>query len=393
MFEKEDGGRSGESTGIRMAFVHISGLCWSYFSYHLLIKAKQVGVQLDDRPVTTVKEQIAEIESLLSENIDVLLFRPMATDDAGLLAVLQRAQAQGVHLISIDGLPGGMIDTCSVTADNFGGQAALAEYIFKKMQGKGKVAYLQGDLRTEAGELRNKGLQSALLRYPEIELVFTEAFDWSSSVFNYHQGIEMAKTALSAHPDLNTIISATDEGALGVNLVLEQLGLKGKLIVAGFDGMPEGITALHTGDLEITARQPLDTMAQLSLDLALSLVKGEIKTINHHVLDVDLITRENIGDAAMRALRIFPEVTADLNQRATEQKNNATFLEALFDVLPTMVLVKEAKTLRYVRVNRAREAWLDTPHGSQLGKNAEDFYPPRNCGQVHLRGPGHRGYR
>ena len=37
-----------------MAFVHVSGLCWSFFGYHLLTIAKQAGVRLIDRPVNTV---------------------------------------------------------------------------------------------------------------------------------------------------------------------------------------------------------------------------------------------------------------------------------------------------------------------------------------------------
>jgi len=366
---------SGELAATRMAFVHISGLCWNFFEYHLRIKARLAGVELIDRPISTVEEQVAEVETLLHENIDVLLFRAMATDDAELLAVLQRAQNEGIHLISIDGLPGGTTSMCSVSADNFGGQAKLSEYTFNKMGGKGKIAYLQGDLRTEAGVQRNRGLQSVLSRFPEIELVFTETYDWSSTSSNYLQGMEMATAALHDHPDLDAIISATDEGGLGVNTLLGKLGYRGKIIVTGFDGMPEGITAVGAGDLEVTASQPLDRMAQLAFDLATGMARGEITTPTHRILDVDLVTRASIGDAAMRRLRVFPEVAADLNQQATEQKSTASFLETLFYVMPTMVLVKDAKDLRYVSVNRAREAWLNTPHGYQLGKTDHDFYP------------------
>ncbi len=366
---------SGELAVARMAFVHISGLCWNFFEYHLRVKARLAGVELIYRPISNIGEQIAEIESLLRENVDVLLFRPVATYDAGLLAILERAQSEGVHLISIDGVPGGTTGMCSVSADNFGGQAKLAEYTFNKIGGKGKIAYLQGDLRTAAGVQRNKGLQSVLRRFPDIDLVFTEAFDWSSTLPNYLQGRDMAMAALHAHPDLDAIISATDEGGLGVNTVLGQLGYRGKIIVTGFDGMPEGITAVGIGDLEVTASQPLDRMAQLALDLATGMTRGEVTTFSHHLLDVDLVTRATIGVAAMRALRVFPEVAADLNQQATEQKKNANFLETLFDAMPTMVLVKDAKDLRYLSVNRAREAWLNTPHGFQLGKSVHDFYP------------------
>ena len=375
MGEEQNAGVSPKDARWRVAFVHISGLCWSFFGYHLLIRAKQAGVALIDRPVATVCEQIAQIERLLREGIDVLIFRPMVTDHAGLLAVLQRAQAQGVHLVSIDGLPGGAIDLCSVSADNFGGQAALAEYVFEKMQGRGKIAYLQGDLRTEAGLLRDRGMRSVLRRYPQVELVYAGAFDWSEATFNFLQGRAMAREALTAHPDLDAIISATDEGALGVNAVLDEIGRRGKVMVAGFDGMPEGISAIHSGELEVTARQPLDTMAQLAFDLALGMVQGRVGGVVHHVQEVDLVTRANVGAAAMRALRVFPEITADLNQRVTAQKDSASFMETLLDVMPTMICVKQAGDLRTVHTNRARETWFDSPRGSQLGKTDHDLYP------------------
>ncbi len=112
----------GEPGPLRIAFVHLSSLCWNFFEYHLRIRAKQAEVVLIDKSISTVAEQIAVIDSLLRENLDVLVFRPMATDHAELLAALQRAQAAGVRLISIDGVPGGSIDTCSIAADNMGWQ-------------------------------------------------------------------------------------------------------------------------------------------------------------------------------------------------------------------------------------------------------------------------------
>lgn len=359
-----------------MGVLHDSGMFWGFFGYHLLIRAKAADVALIDRMVTTLREQIDAIDALLDERINVLLFRAMATDHAELLAVLRRAQDRGVHLISLDGLPGGGLDICSVTADNFGGQAALADYLFRQMKRKGKVAYIQGDMRTDAGVLRDRGLRRALLEHPKIELVFAESLDWSSPVSNFHQGADLAGRILLLHPDVNAILCATDEGALGVTTVVEQTGLRGKVLVGGFDGMPEAITALDSCALEATARQPLDTMAELAFELAMNLCAGEVKTVVHYVQDVEVVTRANLGMEALRALRVFPEVTADLNQRTTEQKDNAVFLEALFDVMPTLVLVKDARDLRYIRANKARDDCLNVPRGSQVGKFTEDFDPP-----------------
>ena len=81
--------------------------------------------------------------------------RPRATPDV--LACLQRARAAGVHLVCVDGQPGGGLEVCSVTADNFGGQAVLADFVFRKLKGRGNIAYLQGDLASDSGVLRDHG--------------------------------------------------------------------------------------------------------------------------------------------------------------------------------------------------------------------------------------------
>jgi len=109
------------AAAVRIGFVHIDALCWTFFQYHLTILGKHAGVQIVDRPVHTLRQQVAEIENLINERVDVLLFRPMVADDPALLATLKRAQAQGMRLIAIDGLPGGELDVTSIVSDNLGG--------------------------------------------------------------------------------------------------------------------------------------------------------------------------------------------------------------------------------------------------------------------------------
>ena len=51
------------------------------------------------------------------------------------------------------------------------------------------------------------------------------------------------------------------------------------------------------------------------------------------------------------------------------------FLDAVIEALPNMVFVKEARTLRFVRFNRAGEELLGYSRGELLGKNDYDFFP------------------
>ncbi len=52
-----------------------------------------------------------------------------------------------------------------------------------------------------------------------------------------------------------------------------------------------------------------------------------------------------------------------------------SFLDSLIENLPNMVFVKDAKSLRFVRMNRAGEDLLGTKRSELIGKNDFDFFP------------------
>jgi PAS domain S-box-containing protein len=53
----------------------------------------------------------------------------------------------------------------------------------------------------------------------------------------------------------------------------------------------------------------------------------------------------------------------------------ASLLEAIVDLVPISVFVKDAGDLTFVRVNRANEELLGIPRGAQLGRTDHDFFP------------------
>jgi len=370
------------SPALRIAFVHIDSLCWTFFRYHLMVRAKHVGIDFVDRPIQSMAAQIAEIEALLREPLDVLMFRPVSSGHAGLLAVLKRAQALGVHLIAIDGSVGGDLDVTGVGIDNFGGQAGVTEFICQRLNGRGTIAHLQGDQRMEAAQRRTAGLHSVVARYPGIHLAFEMAVDWGSSVPLRTQGERLARLALAEHPQLDAIITTGDENAFGVHDVLLEMGRQDSVLVTGFDALPDALVAIEDGWLEASVHQPLEQMAERALQDALRLGRNGLKggrwpgPVTHTVLAAETISRGNLVEATLDALRLFPEVIGELEQRKIQQQNSASFLETLIDNLPYMLFVKDAQDLAYVKRNRTADDWIHATPGSMLGKTASDVYSP-----------------
>lgn len=365
----------GRPTEIRIGYVHLDALCWTFFRYHLLIKASQRGISVIDRPVSTLKEQIAEIDSLLGENIGVLMLRPVASDDPELLSVVQRALSLGVQVIALDGSVGGDIDITTVSVDNLAGQAGITDYICQRLNGKGTIAHLQGNQTMEAGQLRTQGLHSVLERYPGIKLVHEVELDWGSPVPLRVQGKALAHLALAAHPMLDAIITTSDESAFGVHDALLDLGLQDEVLVTGFDALPEALIAIEDGQMEASVHQPLEMMAERALYDAMRLVRDEPGLATHTQLASETISQANLVDACLRALQLFPNVIRELDERRSQQQMSASFLETLVDNLPDILFVKDAESLAYVRRNRAADNWAGVAPGSLLGKTASDVYP------------------
>jgi PAS domain S-box-containing protein len=64
-----------------------------------------------------------------------------------------------------------------------------------------------------------------------------------------------------------------------------------------------------------------------------------------------------------------------LANRAAELEETTTFLDSVIENLPTMLFVKEATDLRFVRWNKAGEELIGYPRAALIGKNDYDFFP------------------
>ncbi len=67
--------------------------------------------------------------------------------------------------------------------------------------------------------------------------------------------------------------------------------------------------------------------------------------------------------------------TQQLTDAAEELRQSRSFLDSIVENIPNMIFVKDAKTLRFVRFNRAGEILLGRMREELVGKNDFDFFP------------------
>ena len=74
------------------------------------------------------------------------------------------------------------------------------------------------------------------------------------------------------------------------------------------------------------------------------------------------------------AVEVFTDITS-LKQVEESERRAHTFLDNIIEHVPAMIFVKEAKELRFQRLNRAGEELLGMKREQLLGKNDFDFFP------------------
>ena len=138
-----------------------------------------VGELLYADAQASADKQVPQVEDLLAQEPDALILVPMGA--AALTAPVERAMAQGVPVI---------LCASSVETDNFvtevgtnlyASGAGLAEYLAKRLNGKGKVLMMTGIPGVSTSDIMEAGGKATFKKYPGIELIDVQPGNWSTA--------------------------------------------------------------------------------------------------------------------------------------------------------------------------------------------------------------------
>jgi ribose transport system substrate-binding protein len=232
--------------------------------------------------------QVSQIQDLLAQNIDALIYIPAGATAASV--PVKAARAAGVPVINIDrnaeGAPGDtFIATNSVASAN-----EVCTYIAKQAEGKGKMLIIHGQKGTTPEIDRSKGCAEALKAYPDIKVVGEL---WSEG-WHQDEGFKLTQDLLQTNPDVKIVWGQADALALGAAQAIKVANPDHRIWVAGFDGDTAALTALKDGVFDVTATQQTQKMGRMGVDSAIALVKGE-KVPAEQLLTATLTTKDNVA--------------------------------------------------------------------------------------------------
>jgi ABC-type sugar transport system substrate-binding protein len=246
--------------------------------------------------------QVANVEDLLAQGIDVLILHPVNTVAAG--SLVEKARKENVPVISMDRLPINANVNCHVTANSFLVGQAQAKYLADKLNGKGNIVILEGEAGNDVAKEITAGNKDILKNYPGMKIVVDQTHKaWSRDL-----AMATTENALTNYKDDIQGILANNSGMImgAVQAILAE-GMKGKVVTVGSDADKDSCQAIIDGTNSADVDKEPYQLGLITFETAVKVARGEkIETdttvqngkykVPVKFTPVRIITKENVKD-------------------------------------------------------------------------------------------------
>lgn len=210
--------------------------------------------------------QLAILNDMANKGYNGIVLSPIS--EGNLLPGVEKAVAKNIPMVVNNDAFMPEIDVTTGVWHWEGGLLA-AKWIDKKLGGKGKVAIIQGNLKTPPARSRT----DAFVKYfkdnnPNVKIVDVQQADWDRM-----KAKDLADTWLKKYPDLDAIFCNNDTMAMGA--VEAAKAANKKIVIVGIDGTGEALKAIKSGDLAATVSSFPTYLSQISTEMVLRKLGGQ----------------------------------------------------------------------------------------------------------------------
>jgi ribose transport system substrate-binding protein len=211
--------------------------------------AKELGVTLEHVAPTkpdNIEEQTRLVEDWIVKKPDAFVFVPV--DYKALVPSIQKANAANIPVV---GYNNRMTDVNLVTyvgSDDETMEYELCKYLFKAMDGKGKVVHIDGVPAAITAQNRKKGFERAVKETPGIEVLASQP-----GQYRRLPAVQVFENLMQRFPVIDAVVCANDDMAVGIAEALIAAGRGEKTKVVGIDGIPDATAAIAAGKMYATA--------------------------------------------------------------------------------------------------------------------------------------------
>jgi simple sugar transport system substrate-binding protein len=231
---------------------------------------------------------IALIESMVAQGVDGIAITP--TGEA-VIPALDAAIEAGVKIVLIDNdLPDWTGKSAVVATDNYQGGFLAGEWLAENLPAGSTLGVLEGRAGVPALDDRVTGMIDGL-GDADITIVSQTPTDCDQVM-----GVSATEDMLTANPDVTAIYAACGPPIIGAIEAIDNAGIAPEdIVVVGFDALPDEITAIQAGTEDASIAQFPPKMGELGVDTLYRVVIGESVEPNVDT-GTAVVTPDNVND-------------------------------------------------------------------------------------------------
>ncbi|MCX5480198.1 substrate-binding domain-containing protein [Kaistia geumhonensis] len=266
---------------------------WRYLSKGVEAAAKKGGYgfqALDSH--NSAQTQLQNAQDSIARGVAGIVISP--TDSSTAPSVLQLAKRANIPVVIADiGTNSGDYESF-IISDNYRGAhdvgTALAAALKKKGWENGSVGIVAISQARKNGQARTKGFLDGL---KEGGFTGKDAGMQQMQSYTADETFKFVQDMLTANPDMRGLFVQTDQPAIGALRAIKAARRNGEVMVAAFDGIPDFVELLKSGDLVVSGMQQPYLMGVRSGEAMIDALSGK-KPEKEITVPILAVTSENI---------------------------------------------------------------------------------------------------
>ncbi len=239
------------------------------------------------------QKQLQNAQDSIARGVAGIVLSP--TDSSTAPAILEMAGEAGIPVVIADiGTDGG--DYVSfIISDNYEGAAGVGEALSAAMKaedkGDGSVGIVAISQARLNGQARTKGFKDAMAEGG----VTAEAGMQQMQTYTSDETFRFTQDMLTANPGMAGMFIQTDQPTLGALQAIKAARMEGDILIGAFDGIPEFVPLLQSGEIVVSGMQQPYLMGEESGRALIAHLNGETPE-KEILVPIVIVTKDNIDD-------------------------------------------------------------------------------------------------
>ncbi|AUJ65679.1 D-ribose ABC transporter substrate-binding protein (plasmid) [Aestuarium zhoushanense] len=232
------------------------------------------------------------IDTAITNQAAAIILDPANAD--GSIGAVRKAVDAGIPVFLVNAeINESGLAIAQLVSNNAQGAALGAMQWIDLTGGEGNYVEFFGHPADNNAATRSNGYETVISQYPDMVKLAEEVANWDRTM-----GYTKMQSLIQANDTINAVIAGNDEMALGAIAALKEAGRMDGVIVGGFDGSPDAVDAIRSGELAYSVLQPVAVFSAEAVRQADHFIKTGERLVadEKQLFDCLMITPENVAN-------------------------------------------------------------------------------------------------